>query len=100
MCKARMVKRWSDTAGDRNESPVKRMIISLMCGIGGYIVAVEASYFLIMLLSSNMHDRSLVAAMNSALVFGPGGAVAGFAVSVIWIGRHRKLATRRWSHHR
>ena len=79
---------------------MKRMIIGLICGIGGYIVAVQTSYFLIMLLSSNMHDRSLVAAMNSALVFGPGGAVAGFAVSVIWMGRHHKPVTHRWSRHR
>ena len=70
---------------------MKCMAIGLMCGICGYFVAVEASYFLTMLLSSNMHDRTLVAAMNSAFVFGPGGAVAAFAVGVIWVLRRRRL---------
>jgi hypothetical protein len=69
----------------------KRMVVGLLCGICGYVVAVEASYFLILLLSSNMHDRSLVAAMNSAFVFGPGGAVAAFAVCMVRMGRRRRL---------
>lgn len=69
----------------------KRMVVGLLWGICGYVVAVEASYFLILLLSSNMHDRSLVAAMNSAFVFGPGGAVASFAVCMVRMGRRRRL---------
>ena len=75
---------------------MKRMIIGLMCGIGGYVVAVEASYFLTLLLSSNRHDLTLVAAMNSALVFGPGGAVLGFALGVIWMARRRRMLVSRW----
>ncbi len=72
---------------------MKCMVIGLLCGIFGYFVAVEAGYFLTMLLSSNMHDRTLVAAMNSAFVFGPGGAVAAFAVGVILVLRRRRSLT-------
>lgn len=69
----------------------KRMVVGLLWGICGYVVAMEASYFLILQLSSNMHDRSLVAAMNSAFVFGPGGAVAAFAVCMVRTGRRQRL---------
>jgi len=92
MDKARMVVQHPDVAGNRKESPVKRMLVGLLCGICGYIVTVEASYFLILLISSNRRDLSLVAAINSALVFGPGGAVAAFAVGVMWVVRRRRIA--------
>ena len=81
-----------DGAGNRKESPVKQIMIGLLCGIFGYIVAVEASYFVTLLIPSSRHDLSLVAAINSALVFGPGGAVAAFAAGVMWVARRRRIA--------
>ena len=80
-----------DGAGNRKESPVKQMMVGLLCGICGYVVTVEASYFLTLLIPSSRHDLSLVAAINSALVFGPGGAVAAFAVGVMWVARRRRI---------
>ena len=59
---------------------MKRIGIGLLCAVAGYVIAAFVSYFLIGALSSNMHDRSVEAAMTSAFVFGPLGAVFGFVV--------------------
>ena len=66
---------------------MKRFGIALLFAIVGYLVAAVASYFLIGLLSSNVHDRSVEAAMTSAFVLGPLGAVVGFVVGFIRAGR-------------
>jgi MFS family permease len=66
---------------------MKRLGIGLLCAIGGYPIAAVAGYFLIEWFSSNMHDRSVEAAMTSAFVLGPLGAVLGFVVGFILGGR-------------
>jgi hypothetical protein len=67
---------------------MKRFGIAVLFAMVGYLVAAVASYFLIGLLSSNVHDRSVEAAMTSAFVFGPLGAVVAFAVGFIRGGRN------------
>ena len=47
---------------------MKRFGIALLCAIGGYVVAAFLGYFLTDQLSSNVHDRSVEAAMTSAFV--------------------------------
>jgi hypothetical protein len=66
---------------------VRRFGFGLLFGIVGYIIAAVASYFLILQLSSNMHDRSVEAGMTSAFFFGPIGALIAFVVGVIRGGR-------------
>jgi len=66
---------------------MKRFGIAMLFAIAGYLVAAAASYFLVDLLSSNTHDRSVEAAMTSAFVFGPLGAVTAFIVGFIRGGR-------------
>ncbi len=66
---------------------MKRFGIALLCGIGGYIVVAVASYFLILELSSNRHDRDVEAAMTSVFFFGPMGAVVAFIVGIVRGGR-------------
>ncbi len=66
---------------------MKRFGIALLFAIVGYLVAAVASYFLFGLLSSNVHDRSVEAAMTSALVIGPLGAVVAFVAGFIRAGR-------------
>ena len=61
--------------------------IAMLFAMVGYLIAVVASYFLVDLLSSNMHDRSLEAAMTSAFVFGPLGAVVAFVAGLVRGGR-------------
>ena len=58
-----------------------------------FFLAAFASYFLIMEFSSNVHDRSLEAAMSSMFFFGPLGALLGFVGGVIWRARRRKNPT-------
>jgi predicted membrane metal-binding protein len=66
---------------------MKRFGIAVLFAIVGYLVAAVASYFLVGLLSSNVHDRSVEAAMTSAFVFGPIGAVVAFVAGLIRGGR-------------
>jgi len=67
---------------------MRRLGIAVLFAIVGYLVAAAASYFLVDLFSSNVHDRSVEAAMTSALVFGPLGAVAAFVAGFIRGGRN------------
>jgi hypothetical protein len=66
---------------------MKRFGIGLLCAIGGYFVGAFAGYWLIEWFSSNVHDRSVEAAMSSIFVWGPFGAVVAFIVGFIWSGR-------------
>ena len=66
---------------------LRRLGFGLLFALAGLVLAAIASYFLIMALSSNVHDRSVEAAMTSAFFFGPIGAVIGFVVGAIFAGR-------------
>lgn len=66
---------------------MKRFGLGLLCALGGYLAAALAGYFLFSLLSSNAHDRELEAAMTSAFVLGPLGAVVGFIAGLMRGGR-------------
>lgn len=67
---------------------MKRFGMAVLFAVVGYLVAATASYFLVDLFSSNVHDRTVEAAMTSAFVFGPLGAVAAFVVGFIRGGRN------------
>ncbi len=66
---------------------MKRLAIGLLSALGGYVVAALVGFFLIDWLSSNTHDRSVEAAMTSAFVLGPLGAVVAFVAGVLLGGR-------------
>ena len=66
---------------------MKRFAIGLLCAVGGYAVTAFVGYFLIDWFSSNVHDRSVEAAMTSAFVFGPLGALIGFVAGFVLGGR-------------
>jgi hypothetical protein len=68
---------------------MKRLVVSLIWAFGGYLIAAFVGYFLIGQFSSNTHDRTVEAAMTSAFVLGPLGAVAAFIVGFI---RNRRSA--------
>ena len=69
---------------------MKRFGFGLLGFMAGYLVAAVLGYFLIAALSSNSHDRSVEAAMTSAFVFGPLGAIAGSIIGFIKGGRKPK----------
>jgi hypothetical protein len=66
---------------------MKRAVIVLLYAVGGYLCSAVAGYFLVGWLSSNMHDRSVEAAMTGAFVLGPLGALVAIVVGVIRSGR-------------
>lgn len=63
---------------------MKRLALAVVAAIAGYVLGAVAGYFLINALSSNTHDRSLEAAMTSAFVTGPLGAIAAFVAGMIY----------------
>jgi hypothetical protein len=71
---------------------MRRFGIGILCAIAGYVVAAFAGYFLILQFSAKMHDRSVEAAMTSALALGPAGAVIAFVIGVVWSGRRSGAA--------
>jgi len=66
---------------------MRRFGIGVLYALGGYALGAFAGYFLIEWFSSNVHDRSVEAAMTAAFVFGPLGAVAAFVVGFVRSGR-------------
>lgn len=67
---------------------VKRVVIAIACSLAAYVVAAFVSYVLIQELSSNAHDRGMEAAVTSAFVFGPLGALVAFAIGFVRAGRN------------
>ena len=61
----------------------KRLGLGLLWGILGYLIAAMVGYVLIEQFSSNVHDRSVEAAMTGIFVVGPIGAVTGFVVGAM-----------------
>ena len=66
---------------------MKRFGVAMLFALVAYAAAAGAGYFLVGLFSGNAHDRSVEAAMTSAFVLGPLGAVVGFVVGFIRAGR-------------
>ncbi len=52
---------------------MRRFCIGLLYAIAAYAFVGTASYFLVMQLSGNTHDREVEAAMTSVFFFGPLG---------------------------
>jgi hypothetical protein len=65
---------------------MKRLGVILLYAVGGYLCSAVVGYFLVSLLSSNMHDRSVEA--------GPLGGLVAIVVGVIRSGRRRAATTR------
>jgi hypothetical protein len=66
---------------------MKRAAIVLLYAVGGYLCCAVVGYFLVGLLSSNTHARSVEAGMTSVFVFGPLGSLAAIVVGVVRTGR-------------
>ena len=64
-----------------------RFGLALLYAVGGYVLAAGIGYFVIQQFSSNVHDRDLEAAMTSAFVAGPSGALVAFVIGFVRNGR-------------
>lgn len=63
----------------------------LLWGTGGYLVGALATYALIMLLSSNTHDRGVEAPMTAVFLGGPVVALVAFIAGAVR-GPRRRVA--------
>ena len=63
---------------------MKTFGIALLWAVGGYLVGAFGGGWLVTEFSSNMHDRSVEAAMSGAFFFGPVLAVAAFIAAMLW----------------
>jgi len=66
---------------------LRRLGFGLLFAAVGFVLVAIASYFLVLEFSSNVHDRSVEAAMTSVFFFGPIGAIIGFVAGAIFGGR-------------
>lgn len=56
---------------------MKRIGVAFLMGLVGYVAGGLIGYGLVMLLSSNVHDRAMEAAMTGAFFVGPITAILG-----------------------
>jgi uncharacterized membrane protein YfcA len=61
----------------------KRIALGFLCGVLGYVLGAVGGGFLVSLLSSNTHDRSLEAVMTGIFAIGPLVSVVAFVVGFI-----------------
>ena len=72
---------------------MKRFGIALLWAVGGYLAGAFGGGALVSEFSSNMHDRSVEAAMSGAFFFGPVLAVAAFIAAMVWRRSAKKSGT-------
>jgi uncharacterized membrane protein len=65
---------------------MKRFAIILCAVIVGFVVFAFCGYWMIFLLSSNTHDRTMESTMTGIFVIGPLGAVIG-ALAGTWFSK-------------
>jgi hypothetical protein len=63
---------------------MKRFGIAVLWGLGGYLVGAFGGGWAVSQFSSNVHDRSVEAAMTGAFFFGPALAIVAFIAALVW----------------
>ncbi len=71
---------------------MRRVGLGLLWAIPAYLVGAFGGGYLVSVLSSNTHDRSVEAAMTGALVWGPIAGIIGFIVGAMRGARSRDHA--------
>jgi Na+/proline symporter len=68
---------------------VKIFGLSVLAAIAGYLIGLFGGMFVVETFSSNVHDKSMEAAMTGAFVFGPLMALVAAIATVIYCLRRR-----------
>ena len=63
---------------------MKRFGLALLWAMGAYLLGAFGGGWLLSEFSSNIHDRSVEAAMTGAFFFGPALALLAFIVAMVW----------------
>ena len=63
--------------------------LAVVAAIIGYLMGLFGGMFLLDIFSSNVHDKSMEAAMTGAFVFGPMMALVAVVVTVLYCRRRR-----------
>ena len=69
---------------------MRRFGSGLLWAVAGYFIGAIAGYLLILQFSSNVHDRSVEAAMTSAFFAGPAVALVGLVAGLVRGGRRSR----------
>lgn len=69
----------------------KRFLISLACGIAGYVVGAFGGGYLVSVLTANQHDAPIEAAMTGAFAIGP---IVGLIALIVGFVRSGPRAPR------
>ena len=64
--------------------------LAVLAALAGYLIGLFGGMFVVDMFSSNVHDKSMEAAMTGAFVFGPLMAVVASIVTVVYCLRRRK----------
>lgn len=70
---------------------MKRVVRGILGGLLGYVLGGFGGGFVVSVLASNTHDRSVEAAMTGAFVLGPLAAIVG-----VLLGARRRRAARQF----
>ena len=62
---------------------MRRLAFGFLWAVPAYLVGAFGGGYLVSVLSSNTHDRSVEAAMTGALLYGPIAGIIGFVVGVM-----------------
>ena len=62
---------------------MRRLGFGLLWGLPAYLLGAFGGGYLVSVLSSNTHDRSLEAAMTGAFLFGPIAGIIGFVIGAV-----------------
>ena len=64
--------------------------VAILAAIAGYFIGLFGAMFMVETFSSNVHDKSMEAAMTGAFVFGPLMALVAAVVTLVYCLRRRK----------
>lgn len=69
---------------------LRRIGLGVLWGVRAYLIGAFGGGYLVSVLSSNTHDRSVEAATTGAFVFGPLAGLVGFVIGAMRVSPRRQ----------